>query len=459
MYRGRRRKIPLIRSLLIIIAIILVWHFVPKDQPSQHLPQVQEAAIVPVPVSVQEHLHKNLDKPLEQLFPYAVKSGDTFYGILSKLEIPSIWTKDILNSLKPLGIPTLFPGDSLVIKKTAEGKLQGLELLSRSNCRFQVKCSDSIIEAKKLPIEMATYICLVNGTLESSLSEDLYKYGISDVITWKFADIFAWDINFFLDPRKGDTFQIIFEQKYAEGKFAGYGDIIAAKYISSGKKFMAFGLRDSLGRIQYYDENGKSVQKQFLKAPLKFSRISSGFSHSRKHPVLGIVRPHLGVDYAAPTGTPVSAAADGKVIFSGTKGGYGNIVILSHGGVYETYYGHLNTISSRAKVGKFVAQGEQIGTVGATGLATGPHLDYRMKRYGQFVNPTKISLPSNGQIAPAKKMEFENVKEASLTALDKRFEQQAGLYIIEIETPVKEEPVVHQVNRDTGLINGINTGS
>lgn len=458
-YRGRKRKIPLIRSLLIATSVFLVWKVVPRNHLPKEKINIQEAAIVPVLPSVNDHLQKTLDRPFNQMLSYAVKPGDTFYGILSKFEISAVWAKDILSSLKPLGLPPLFPGDSLIVKKTVEGKFQGLELLSKSNCRFQVNCTDSVIEAKKLPFEVSSYLCMVNGTLETSLSEDLYKYGISDVITWKFADIFAWDINFFLDPRKGDSFQIIFEQKYVDGRFAGYGEILAARYINNGKQFSAYGLADKDGRIRYYDENGKSVQKQFLKAPLKFSRISSGFTYHRKHPILGIVRPHLGIDYAAPGGTPVSAAADGKVVFAGWKGNYGKMVILSHGGVYETYYGHLKSIASKLRIGSYVGQGDQVGTVGATGMATGPHLDYRMKRYGQFVNPTTISMPSNGSVAEDRKLEFENIKQACLTALDYRFSKQVGLHIIEIETPVTEEPVVHQINRDTGSLNGINTGS
>jgi len=416
-----------------------------------------EAAIVPALPSISNQLQKNLEK--KELLSCEIKPGDTFYGILAKFEITGNWTREILNTLKPLGLPPLFPGDSLIVKKSENGKIEELELLSRSQFRFQVNCSDSSIEAKKKPVEMTSYKCMVNGVLESSLSEDLYKYGISDVITWKFADIFAWDINFFLDPRKGDTFQIIFEQKYADGKFIGYGEILAARYVNNGREFLAFGVPDKDGKLHYYDKNGKAVQKQFLKAPLKYSRISSNFSHNRKHPILGIVRPHLGIDYAAPVGTPVSAAADGRVSFSGWKGGYGKMVILTHGGAYETYYGHLNSILPKIQTGAFVRQGDQIGTVGSTGLSTGPHLDYRMKRHGKFVNPLTLSPPSSGIITEDRRMEFQNIKQACLTALEKRFPQQVGLHILEIETPVTEEPVVHQINLKTGLINGIDTNS
>ncbi len=453
-YRRRKRKIPLIRSLLIASAVFLIWKVVPRNHSAGQTTPIMEAAIVPSLPPVSNPLQKKTE-----LLCCAIKPGDTFYGLLEKFEINSDWAREILVSLKPLGLPQLFPGDSLIVKKNEDGKIEGLELLSRSQYRFQVNCFDSLIEVKKKNIEMTSYICMVNGILETSLSEDLYKYGISDVITWKFADIFAWDINFFLDPRKGDSFQIIFEQKYVDGKFVGYGEILAARYVNSEKEFLAFGIPDNDGKLHYYDKNGKSVQKQFLKAPLKYSRISSKFSYNRKHPILGIVRPHLGIDYAAPTGTPVSAAADGRVSFSGWKDGYGKMVILSHGGAYETYYGHLHSISSKIRAGAFVKQGDQIGAVGSTGLATGPHLDYRMRRNGRFVNPLTILPPSSGTITENRKIEFQNTKQAYLTAMEKRFPQQVGLHILEIETPVTKEPVVHQINRETGLVNGINTNS
>ncbi len=408
---------------------------------------VPESTVTQIDTS---QFEKPVEKPLTQSIsklPYVVKSGDTFYGILNQFEISGRGANEVFLSLKPLGLPALFPGDSLVIGKDSTGRLKNLELLSRSKYRYQVTCSDSSIRAEKSSLAVSTHICLLNGVLETSLSEQIYQLGASDAITARFADIFAWDINFFLDPRKGDTFQILFEKKYAEGRFIGYGDILAARYLSGQKEFLAFGLRDSDGRVRYYDGSGKSVQKQFLKAPLSYSRISSGFTHKRKHPILGYYRPHLGIDYAAPTGTPVYAAADGKVIFSGRKGDYGNLVILSHGGVYETYYGHLHRITSNARTGNRVRQGDMIGTVGATGLATGPHLDYRMKRHGTFVNPSTIIMPSNSSVETARLEEFKGLKQSFSVMLNLRFPGRTGLHVLDVETPVSEEPVVNLVNR------------
>jgi len=456
-FRGRKRGFPLIRSLLFAGVIFVTFKLIPPPKNEKQL--IQEATLIPDISQVKPKFQETFEKPLDHFLTHVVKPGETFSSILSGCEVSTEWASDILRSLKPIGLPMLFPGDSLVVKKDPEGKPKELELLSKTQCRYQVTLSDSMIKAQKCALEMSSYTCVVNGVLETSLSEEMQKYGVSDVITSKLADIFAWDINFFLDPRKGDTFQILFEQKYAEGRFAGYGNILAARYVNNGKVFSAFGFSDKEGRIRYFDENGKALQKQFLKAPLRFNRISSGFSFKRKHPVLGIVRPHLGIDYAAPAGTPVYAAADGKVTLSGWNGGYGKMVIISHGGVYETYYGHLRSIHSKAKVGARIAQGELLGYVGATGLATGPHLDYRMKRHGQFVNPSTISIPSSGAVEPQMAAEYQLVKESYLAALELRFSKQLGLHILDIETAQTGEPVVHQIYRTTGLSNGISSGS
>jgi murein DD-endopeptidase MepM/ murein hydrolase activator NlpD len=234
--------------------------------------------------------------------------------------------------------------------------------------------------------------------------------GAGALLACKLADIFAWDINFFLDPRAGDTYQVLFTKRYAGGRFIGYGDILAARYVCGGREFYAIGFADSAGApLQYYDRSGRSVQKEFLKAPLRYSRISSRFTFHRKHPVLGIVRPHLGIDYAAPAGTPVDAAADGRVSFAGVKGGFGNIVEIAHGGSYTTTYGHLSRIASGISRGAHVRQGQTIGTVGSTGLSTGAHLDYRMQCNGRFVNPLTVNLPSKSGIGSGERAAFDSV--------------------------------------------------
>ncbi len=325
---NRRRRVPLIRSVIFIAAVAFIWksakeHTFSSDQ------DVQKASLVQMLDPLDRKIEDALNKPISYYIhttkhSLKVKSGDSFSSILSEYDISRDKSNEIYKLLKPLGLTNIFPGDSVVVHKNNNGNIEKFSILSKSLYWYEINWTDSTIKAHKNPIEISTYICLLNGVLKTSLSEQMDQAGVGNAVTGKFADIFGWDINFFTDPRKGDIFQIIFEKKFAEGKFIGYGEILSARYKTSDTTFYAFGIKDRDGMIKYYDENGKAVQKQFLKAPLRFSRISSGYTLHRMHPVLGIIRPHLGIDYAAPTGTPVSAAADGKVYFAGRKGGFGN---------------------------------------------------------------------------------------------------------------------------------------
>lgn len=458
--KNRKRGFPLIRILLFIFAATLVWKFGIDKRSSHSSQKSQDASVLPMLDTLDRRLEQSLERPLSYMnqLTHVVKPGDTFDEILSNCDISKKDADEVYRSLKPLGLPALFPGDSLIVKKSPEGGLQKLALLSRLKYWYRVTRNDSLIKAEKSSLGISTYRCLVNGTLESSLSEEIAKFGVGEYITSKFADIFAWDINFFLDPRKGDTFQILFEEKFAEGHFVGYGEILAARYTNDGKDYYAFAYPDENGNLSYYDENGKALQKQFLKAPLKFTRISSNFSFHRLHPVLGIVRPHLGIDYAAPRGTPIYAAADGVVTFAGPKGGFGKFVSISHG-YYETTYGHLQGFGNIRR-GSRVKQGDMIGTVGATGLATGPHLDYRMKRGSEFVNPSTISLPSKKSIPSNEAAEFQSIKGTYNTAFEHRFNQHSGFHILDIENTKAAEAEVNQVSRTAlGDANGDTPGS
>jgi murein DD-endopeptidase MepM/ murein hydrolase activator NlpD len=224
----------------------------------------------------------------------------------------------------------------------------------------------------------------------------------------KLSDIYAWDIDFSSDIRSGDSVRIIVEELWVGEVFKGYGDILAAEFVNNGKIHEAYRYETD-GYVDYYDRTGKSLKKALLRSPLKFKYISSRFSKKRFHPKLRIHRPHLGVDYAAETGTPVSSAGSGTVLFSGYKGQNGRMVKIKHRGGYITYYGHLSKIPKKIRKGVKVSQGDIIGYVGSTGLATGPHLDYRIKFNGRFVDPLKIKLP-RGTSVPKKLMaDFRNV--------------------------------------------------
>jgi len=436
--RQKRRIIRPGRLVLIFLLCLLCGKVLIRRE-NNSVPATQQASIIPDPdlckTHGQEMLRHILDDNLNSII-HIVKPGDSFYTICKANNIGQRETALISQLFHKLNVTRLFPGDSMVIMRTADSSFSSIEFFNSPQKRYTIHNTDSCLNgcAEEFPLTISSY--LLNGRLETSLSEAVFFHGVGDAVTNAITDIFAWDINFFIDPRNGDSFQIIFEKKTVNGQCTGYGNIIAAKYtLNSGRTFYAFGLPDDDGNLQYYDLDGNSVRKEFLKAPLRYSRISSGYTHHRKHPVLGIVRPHLGVDYAAPYGTPVNAAADGKIIFAGRRGGYGNLVIIAHGGAYQTYYGHLQTFSRNIRKGKHVNQGDIIGTVGATGLATGPHLDYRMLKNGNFINPLQHkSSPAPG-IPDDRKTEFFTAREMCRSIFEKRFSGHAGCHLLDISAP------------------------
>jgi murein DD-endopeptidase MepM/ murein hydrolase activator NlpD len=239
----------------------------------------------------------------------------------------------------------------------------------------------------------------VGGQIDDSLFQAVTDAGEKPELAMRLAAIFAYDLDFYTDPRPGDTFRVVMEKKtLANGETVAYGRILAAEYVNSGRAYRAVLFHDPFGNVVYYTPDGKSLKRAFLHSPLKFAApITSHFSYHRFHPILKEYRPHLGIDYGAPTGTPVQTIADGKVIFAGPKGGDGNLIKVQHSSGYTTYYMHLSRILVRN--GQRVQQGQNIGIVGMTGLATGPHLDFRIEQRGEFLNFERLKLPSSDPIA------------------------------------------------------------
>jgi len=270
-----------------------------------------------------------------------------------------------------------------------------------------------------VPIAYERRIATLGGVIESNLISSFPEGGPSVLLAIELSDIFSWDVDFNTDFRKGDTFRVLVEERWLDGAFRKYGDILAAELSVDGRVYRAYRF-DTGDRSAYFDEEGKSLRKAFLKAPLSYRRISSGFTKRRMHPILKIARPHLGVDYAAPAGTPVSTVGDGTVVFAGRKGPNGNLVIVRHPNGYATSYGHLARIAKGIRRGAEVRQGDVIGTVGATGRATGPHLDYRIRRNGTFLNPLTVNFPKGGAVPPDRIADFHSVAgefARSLTAI------------------------------------------
>jgi murein DD-endopeptidase MepM/ murein hydrolase activator NlpD len=232
-----------------------------------------------------------------------------------------------------------------------------------------------------------------SATIDSSLFQAAGAADISDGVALKLANVFAWDIDFVLDIREGDRFTAVYEQIYQDGKYLRDGDVLAAEFVNNGKVYRAVRFVSDSGSAGYYTPSGLAMRKAFLRAPVDFTRVSSAFNPHRQHPILNLIRGHMGTDYAAPTGTPVHAAGDGRVSFAGRRGGYGNAIVLTHGGNVSTLYGHMSRFARNMHVGTHVQQGEVIGYVGMTGLATGPHLHYEYLTNGVHRNPQTVQLP------------------------------------------------------------------
>jgi murein DD-endopeptidase MepM/ murein hydrolase activator NlpD len=278
--------------------------------------------------------------------------------------------------------------------------------------------SPADLRAAVLPIEKETVIEAIAASIDAarpSLISALASAGETVQLALSLADIFSGSIDFESDLQPGDGVDVVFEKSTRDGEFAGYGQILGARFVADGREHQAFRWTDPVtGKTSYYDADGRSLKRFFLKTPLKFEfRVTSGFSLRRLHPVHRTYRPHLGVDYGAPHGAPVVAAASGTVVSAGWAGGGGNQVRIRHASGYESYYLHLSSFAKGIRAGAHVSQGQLIGRVGSTGTATGPHLDYRLRKNGRFVNPRAehAKLPPGDPIAPSQLAAFRNVRD------------------------------------------------
>jgi murein DD-endopeptidase MepM/ murein hydrolase activator NlpD len=257
------------------------------------------------------------------------------------------------------------------------------------------------------------------GVIDTSLFESAAQAGLSDRTIMNVAGIFAWDVDFILDIRSGDNYYVQYEEIWQDGEFVMDGEIIAAEFNNNGRQIRAVRFKDGENNTDYFTPDGDSVRKAFIRAPVDFTRISSNFNPKRRHPILNTIRAHRGVDYAAPRGTPIKAAGDGKVIFRGNKAGYGKVVILQHGGNITTLYAHMSSFAAKARLGTRVRQGQTVGFVGMTGLATANHLHYEYRLNGVHRNPRTVSLPDAEPIADKYREQFLAEAAPILEELDK----------------------------------------
>jgi murein DD-endopeptidase MepM/ murein hydrolase activator NlpD len=337
-----------------------------------------------------------------------IESGESFYDLMKKFGTEDAEILSMTQAARPVfDLKRIMAGRSYRVAMRGEKNPVGFEYEIDDGRQLVLSGLIGNWTARIDPIEYQMRERVVRGVIEDSLYLSLVDACQSTVLAVNLADIFAWDIDFALDLRKGDAYGILYQERWRDDRYIGPGRILAAQVINRGETYSAVYYDGDPGGDDYYDSDGRSLQKQFLKSPLRFKYISSYFSKNRLHPILKIHRPHLGVDYAAPYGTPVRASADGRVIYKGRNGGMGQMIKIRHNRIYTTAYGHLSRYARHLKVGKSVRQGEIIGYVGSTGLSTGPHLHYSFYKYGRLINPMREENPRAKSVPSPKLARFE----------------------------------------------------
>ncbi len=343
----------------------------------------------------------------------------TFYEAMQAHGVGHTDIMALVKAVKPFrNLKSVHAGEHFRVATDADGQLTsfGFDLDLESWIRYVRTGNTFEQEQGSYPVEHR--VCGVSGTIASSLYASLQGVSAPLDLAPKMTDVLGWDVDFQRDVRKGDTFRILYEEVWKNGTFVRTGPILACAYGRSDRTLSAYRYLTGDGNPGYYDTDGKNLQKALMRAPLNYSRISSGFSYARRHPVLGRVMPHLGIDYAAPIGTPVWAAGNGTIIDIGRKGGNGRYIRIQHTNrEYETYYLHLSRFAKNMHRGTHVHQGQVIGYVGASGYATGPHLDFRVKRGGTFVNPRKLKLPAAEPVPGDERAVFDSQRDLYQWAL------------------------------------------
>jgi len=357
-----------------------------------------------------------------------VKKGDTLSSIFKHHKLNSNSLYKIINSGKEASrLTRIKPGQTFSIALNNDNDIAQLEFQINKVDTLFISHNDKGYSSEIRSKEIETRQQFTAGMINNSLFAAGQKAGLNSAMIMRLAHIFGWDIDFALDIRKGDSFALLYEEKYVDGKKLSSGNILSAEFVNQGKVFRAIRYTDASGHTDYYSEKGLSMRKAFLRTPVEFSRISSRFSLGRKHPILNRIRAHKGVDYAAARGTPIKAVGDGKIIFKGRKGGYGRVIILQHGSKYTTLYAHMSAYNKKLHTGSRVGQGQTIGYVGMSGLATGPHLHYEFRVNGVHRNPLTVKLPNAAPISKKYRANFKVAAETLISQLKLRKQETIAL--------------------------------
>lgn len=360
-----------------------------------------------------------VEKIITHTVEHAVTKGETLSSVFKQTGLSASLLHNIIHSSKEAkALTRIVPGEKLLIELDDANNLVGLTLVHDKVHSLHINPTSDGFKTHNKERDVEVRTSHVYGTIDDSLYASALKAGLSDAMILELAEIFGWDIDFALEIRRGDRFTVIFQEEFLDDDKYRDGHILAAEFVNQGRSYRTVRYTDDNGHTDYYTPEGLSMRKAFLRAPVDFRRISSHFARERYHPVLGKKRPHKGVDYAAATGTPVKASGDGKIISREKKGGYGNTVIIEHSHNYTTLYAHLSKFSTKAKLGQKVRQGQVIGYVGQSGLATGPHLHYEFRIDGEHRNPLTVKLPSADPIAKKYLKDFKNTTQPLLAQLD-----------------------------------------
>ncbi|PMZ89625.1 MULTISPECIES: peptidoglycan DD-metalloendopeptidase family protein [unclassified Pseudomonas] len=373
--------------------------FAQIDNSAEDTQETAQAGPAPVPV-VEEK------KPASHR-EVIVTKGDTLSTLFEKVGLPATSVHDVLASDKQAKqFSQLKHGQKLEFELSPDGQLTNLHSKLNDLESISLTKNDKGYTFNRITAKPTVRSAYVHGVINSSLSQSASRAGLSHSLTMDMASVFGYDVDFAQDIRQGDEFDVIYEQKVVNGKAVGTGPILSARFTNRGKTYTAVRYTNKQGNSSYYTADGNSMRKAFIRTPVDFARISSKFSMGRKHPILNKIRAHKGVDYAAPRGTPIKAAGDGKVLLAGRRGGYGNTVILQHGNTYTTLYGHMQGFAKGVKTGGTVKQGQVIGYIGTTGLSTGPHLHYEFQVNGVHVDPLGQKVAMADPISKAERARF-----------------------------------------------------
>lgn len=348
-----------------------------------------------------------------------IQRGDSISALLDRLNVNDEDINGFLQSAKgSKSLRQLVPGRIVRAQTDADGSLLALQYVSSSETMLRVEKQNGEFKSSDVTVPLETRVQMRSAKIKSSLFGATDAANIPDSVAMQLTDIFSSDIDFHSDLQKGDKFTVVYEAYYNKGELIKAGRVLAAEFVNNGKSYRAVYFQDREGRGGYYTPEGKNLRKAFLRSPLEFSRITSGFTRARFHPVLKEWRAHKGVDYGAPIGTRVKAVAEGSVAFVGKQGGYGNLIVLQHQGQYSTAYGHLSAFARNLRKGSRVSQGDIIGYVGKTGLASGPHLHYEFRVGGVQRNPLSVAMPTAYPVAAQYRADFSRTAEDLATRLN-----------------------------------------